>query len=147
MKRYDDYVVIIPILNGNILIQRQYKSGARKYCYGFPAGFLKQDESFLDAAKRELFEETGLRGTFTLIGKYYDNTSIGNEQFAIFSVTKVKGKPLSINLDPNETKIHQKWILISELEKIAMPGACMELAKRILLDNISILKNGSQGKQ
>ena len=35
-----------------------------KGCWAFPGGFLNMDESALEGAKRELYEETGLRGAY-----------------------------------------------------------------------------------
>ena len=35
-----------------------------KGCWAFPGGFLNMDESALEGAKRELFEETGLRDAY-----------------------------------------------------------------------------------
>lgn len=40
-------------------------------CQGFPAGKIDQGESFMDAAKRELFEETGLNGIPELSGVFH----------------------------------------------------------------------------
>src|SRR5208337_458342 len=45
--------------DGKILIERQYKHGLGKITTTFPAGFVDKDEMPLDAAKRELLEETG----------------------------------------------------------------------------------------
>jgi ADP-ribose pyrophosphatase len=57
-----DVVMIIPITDeGKIVMVRQYKPGADQITIEFPAG-RKEDkhESFLDAAKHELMEETGI---------------------------------------------------------------------------------------
>ena len=40
-------------------------------CQGFPAGKVEQGEAFLEAAKRELSEETGLSGTPQLAGVFH----------------------------------------------------------------------------
>jgi 8-oxo-dGTP diphosphatase len=42
-----------------LLIQR--KNDPYKDCYALPGGFVEMDELLKDAAKRELFEETGLQ--------------------------------------------------------------------------------------
>src|SRR5262249_25118918 len=56
-----DHSVVVPWdEKGRWLVQRQYKHGPRKVGLTFPAGRLNEHETPLDAAKRELYEETGL---------------------------------------------------------------------------------------
>ena len=46
-----------------VVLIRQYRYPLGGYCYEFPAGLVEEGEDMLEAAKREMFEETGL--TFT----------------------------------------------------------------------------------
>jgi len=58
-----DYVEIAAFNEqGQILGIWHYKNGPRNINLGLPAGYLKPGESPLEAAKRELREETGLEG-------------------------------------------------------------------------------------
>jgi ADP-ribose pyrophosphatase len=53
-------VMIIPILKENqCLLEYQYRHPLKKIIVEFPAGKIDQGEAPLDAAKRELLEETG----------------------------------------------------------------------------------------
>lgn len=70
----------------------------------------------------------------TKLGKFYDNVSVGNENFTIYLAEEVKAKKETfLNPDKSESQIINSWIKISELNKVKMPGACMSLAKEILL--------------
>lgn len=130
--RYDDYVVIVPMLKQRVLIQRQYKPGVQKVCWGFPAGFRKKEESFLVSAKRELLEETGLSGKMKRIGTWFDNTSVGKEKFSIF-LCGVQSEPKSFqNPDSNETAVRNLWVPIKTLDQYKMDGACMALAQALI---------------
>lgn len=55
-----DYVVIVATTTDDrILTLRGYKHGPRRVCTSLPAGFIEAGEAPLDAARRELLEETG----------------------------------------------------------------------------------------
>jgi len=55
-----DYVVIVATtMDDRILTLRGYKHGPRRVCTSLPAGFIEAGEAPLDAARRELLEETG----------------------------------------------------------------------------------------
>ncbi len=54
--------LICPKNNSLLLVKRAFEPG--KGLWGLPGGFIELNESPQDAAKRELFEETGLSGEF-----------------------------------------------------------------------------------
>jgi ADP-ribose pyrophosphatase len=57
--------------DGKILVERQYKHGIGCITTTFPAGFIDHNESPLDAAKRELMEETGFCAhTWKVMGSF-----------------------------------------------------------------------------
>ncbi|MGC8585985.1 MAG: NUDIX hydrolase [Candidatus Micrarchaeia archaeon] len=55
----NDAVVILPIFNNRIVIEKQYRPPIKKFIYELPAGHIKGNETPIMAAKRELLEETG----------------------------------------------------------------------------------------
>lgn len=62
MKQESEHlgVFVIVVTKGKVLLGKRknaYKSGF----YGFPGGRLELTESLIDSAKRELFEETGVK--------------------------------------------------------------------------------------
>lgn len=57
---YPDCVNVIAITeDGKFVMERQYRHGLGKTCFEIPAGVIEEGEDPLDAAKRELMEETG----------------------------------------------------------------------------------------
>lgn len=57
-------VAIIPVFeDGDLLMIKEYRYPVNDYVYAFPAGLIDDEESAVDAAIRELREETGLMVT------------------------------------------------------------------------------------
>lgn len=60
---YPDWVNVIAITeSGEFVIERQFRQGLGKTCYEIPAGVMETGETALEAAQRELCEETGYGG-------------------------------------------------------------------------------------
>lgn len=59
-----DAVLVIPVLgDGRLVLERIYRHPYRAFMLEFPAGGIERGEDPLDAARRELGEETGYRAT------------------------------------------------------------------------------------
>ena len=57
---YPDWVCVLPITDdGSVVLVEQYRHGIGRLSTEFPAGVIDEGESILDAARRELLEETG----------------------------------------------------------------------------------------
>ncbi|MBQ7056505.1 MAG: NUDIX hydrolase [Bacteroidaceae bacterium] len=60
---YPDWVNVIAVTkDDDFVLVRQYRHGIRQTCFELVAGVVEQGEAPLDAAKRELLEETGFGG-------------------------------------------------------------------------------------
>ena len=60
---YPDWVNVIAITeDGRFVMERQYRHGLGRTCYEIAAGVIEEGETPLQAAQRELMEETGYEG-------------------------------------------------------------------------------------
>lgn len=94
-------VCIIPVLNDEIIFVKQYRSGAGKVLLELPAGIVDENETPLDAAIRELQEETKYSSTkITYLGAYYSSPGFTDELVHLYIAEDLF--PSSLNLDEDE---------------------------------------------
>lgn len=56
----NDFVIVVPVTeSGEVVMVRQYRNGSESLSLELPAGGVDPGESFEEAARRELLEETG----------------------------------------------------------------------------------------
>ncbi len=113
-------IAILPIdSNGNTYLVGQYRYTIDAYSWELPEGGC-QNESSMDAAKRELKEETGLIASkWTLLGENYLSNSVTDEKAIMFIA-----EDLSMSTaEPEETEQLQiKKIPIQEAIRMALDG-------------------------
>ncbi len=116
---YAPAVTILPLLpDGRVVLTRQYRHALRDWILELPAGKRDPGEPSLNAARRELEEETGYRGgSWTFLLSYYVAPGYSTEKMDFWVARNLEaGTP---HLDPDE------W-----LETVVMP---MEEVYRRLL--------------
>lgn len=90
-----DAVVIIATddLGERILLNKEFRMAVNEWVYSFPAGLIEPGETYLECARRELFEETGLElyEVDDFIEASYSAVSFGNEK-NVCIVGKAKGE-------------------------------------------------------
>ena len=101
---YPDWVNIIAVTkDGRIVMERQYRHGLGNTCYELPCGVIEAGETPLEAAKRELQEETGYAGGewkewMTLSPNPATSTNLAHSFLAV-GVEKVSGQHLDATED------------------------------------------------
>ena len=101
---YPDWVNIIALTkDGKIVMERQYRHALGNTCYELPCGVIEKGETPLEAAKRELLEETGFAGGewqewMTLSPNPATSTNLAHSFLAV-DVEKVSGQHLDATED------------------------------------------------
>jgi ADP-ribose pyrophosphatase len=94
-------VAVLALLDDRMLVVEQYRKPLEKSQVEIPAGKLDAGENPLDAAKRELEEETGYRcGSIELVCSFYTSPGFSDEILHLYVAQGLtKG---TVNLDADE---------------------------------------------
>ena len=105
---YPTWVNVIAItVEGSYVIEKQYRHGIDEILYELCAGNCEAGEKPLDAAKRELLEETGYGGGYwTLLGKCAPNPNSMNNWCYTFLAEGVAKTGLPHQEETEEIEIH-----------------------------------------
>jgi ADP-ribose pyrophosphatase len=100
--RHPGSVVVIPYLpDGRLLLVRQFRYAVGKAMWELVAGGLEPNETPLEAAGRELIEETGYRaGSLRPLVSFYPSPGILGERMHLFEATHLARA--ARNLDEDE---------------------------------------------
>ena len=86
-------VGIIPVINKEeIMLIKQYRHAVKEYLIEIPAGKIENKENPIEAAKRELEEETGFNADLIPLTKFYLAPSYDTELMHLFiakNITKI----------------------------------------------------------
>lgn len=115
LLEYPDWVNIIAITkDGQMVLERQYRHALGKNCYELPCGVIEKGETPLEAAKRELLEETGFAGGewqewMTLSPNPATSTNLAHSFLAV-GVKKVSGQHLDATEDIDVYILEQDYV-------------------------------------
>jgi ADP-ribose pyrophosphatase len=112
-----------------ILLVRQYRLPAGKMLWELPAGKVDEGETPLEAARRELIEETGYRARkWEKLSSFWPSPGFVAERMTIYLATKLtagKATPM------DDERIETRWYKHKELAKMIRSGK-IEDAKTII---------------
>jgi len=112
-----------------ILLVRQYRLPAEKYLWELPAGRLDPGEKPLQAAKRELIEETGYRArTWKKLSSFFVSPGFVQERMTIFLAT---GLTAGTATPMDDERIETRWFTTRELAGLIREGK-IEDAKTLI---------------
>jgi ADP-ribose pyrophosphatase len=96
-------VGIIPLLNENeIILIRQFRHAIGRNLVEIPAGKIESNEMPMEAAKRELAEETGYKGELSPITKWFLAPSYDTELMHFFVAKKLEKLDEPNKMDEDE---------------------------------------------
>jgi ADP-ribose pyrophosphatase len=103
-----------------VLLVRQYRLPAEKYLWELPAGRLDPGENPLQAARRELKEETGYKAKkWTKLASYFASPGFVQERMTIYlaeDLTAGEATPM------DDERIEARWFKRRELAKLIESG-------------------------
>jgi len=102
----NSFSVVLPITVDGILYLSQYKHGAGEVVKEFPAGGIDSGETPSDAAKRELFEETGYVADYIeQVASLWVSAGKSDTRAELFVAMCVDGRNLQWKPEPG-VKVH-----------------------------------------
>lgn len=97
-----DWVIVVPRLNENFLMVRQWRHGNKSLSIEFPGGVINRGETPGDAARREMEEETGYRAKkLTYLGCANPNPALMRNKVHFFAAEDLESTGIQ-HLDEDE---------------------------------------------
>jgi ADP-ribose pyrophosphatase len=118
-------VAIVAIDSGRVLLKREYRHPVNSVIYDLPGGGVETKENVLDAAARELYEETGyVSETLRVVGSFYMDPGRSNREIFIVLAenVKIKKDAEKRTFIENDAFIHYGFFDISEVLSMIKKG-------------------------
>lgn len=126
-ERYPRQVVINPggvgvvaVVDGNVILIRQFRISVEKYVIEIPAGRLEAGEKPEESARRELKEEVGYEAqNLQLISEYYSGVGFSTEKMYIYLATNLMKRHAAPEIDEN---IEMLLLPLAEVKEMLSEG-------------------------
>jgi ADP-ribose pyrophosphatase len=117
--------VMMPVDHrGRILLVRQYRLPAQNYLWELPAGRVDDGETFLQAARRELKEETGYTAkSWKKIATFFPSPGFLAEKMTIFLAT---GLTAGESTPMEDERIETRWFAARDVDKWIASGKIID---------------------
>jgi 8-oxo-dGDP phosphatase len=139
---YSIRIVVITLIeqNGKFLLIQESKPACRNKWF-FPGGRVAPGESILDAAVREILEETGMSAELTGL-LYVDQriSTVGPNRLRFVFLGKPAGGELKQTED--EHSIHAGWFSEAEMEELVLRSPFVRKVIGVYRENPAILPIG-----
>lgn len=122
--RKDGVGVVVVTTDNRIMLNHEYRYVIDKYCWEIPGGGIDKGENPIEAAKRELYEETGIQSDkFEQVGAFYPLNSFNTELVTVF-YTVIDPVPLTDKKSESSEEFgKQKYVTFKEALEMIDKGA------------------------
>lgn len=141
--RHPGAVCVLPVdENGEITLVRQFRYPFGKVTLEAPAGKLEKGEDILEAAKRELKEETGITAeTLTYIGELYTTPAMIDEIIHLYVARGLSSGEQS--LDEDEF-INTEKMKLNEAVSLVLDGEIKDAKTQVIVLKAQMLFEGGR---
>ncbi len=134
-----DAVAVVALTHSqDVVLARQYRPGPNCFLDEIPGGNVNRDETPLEAARRELREETGYAGEVVVIGYAWQGATITRRKWA--AVATGCRRVSEPSLDPSEEFCETVTLSIPEFRRHLQSGRLTDgWAGYVSLDHLGLL--------
>lgn len=122
--------VVMPVdAKKRILLVKQYRLPARAFIWELPAGKIDDGETALQAAKRELKEETGCRAKkWSKLADFWPSPGFLGEKMTIYLATELtEGEAAPMD----DERIEKRWFSAKEIDEQIVKGKIIDAKTQI----------------
>lgn len=126
-------MIIFSIARDKILVQKEFRLACNSWVINFPGGLINIGENCIDAAKRELREETGLEISSVIEVLQPACTAVGVSDEEAYTVIGTARRSEFKKSTSADEEIEPMWIDKEQAKKLINTGAKMSLRTQTFL--------------